>query len=134
MSDPVEVIDCACYTTARRHPEVLGRIGKTVLPFQVTGAALTVGVGSFVVLLMSWYYLWGRVVPGPLALVAIMVVPVVAGRAAMITAVGGRNPFLAAAGLCRYVLRSRSGVVNGRALHRGRVWRVAGSTMFESGR
>ncbi len=129
-SDGVEFVECACYTSARRHPEVLGRIGRTVLPFQVTAAALLVGVGSFVGLVWSWRW-WGQLVPTALALVVVLAVPLVLGRAAQVTAVGGRSPFRAAAGLARYMLRARGGVVAGRPVRRGARRRVHGRCRIE---
>jgi hypothetical protein len=113
-SDGVEVIDCACYTHARRHPEVLGRIGRTVLPVQVTAPALMTWCVSFVALVVSWARWWGALVPVPLAVLVIVGVPLGLGWLAMVTSIGGRNPFLAAGGVVRYVLRVRAGVVNGR--------------------
>ena len=40
VNDEITFIDCACYTHGRRHPEVLGSLGATTLPFQITAPAL----------------------------------------------------------------------------------------------
>ena len=117
MDDDV-LIDCGCYTSARRHPEVLGRIGRTVLPFQLTASALAVGVGSFVTLLWSWSAWWHALVPSVAAILVVVGVPLVLGRLAMVTSLGGRNPFLTALGVGRYLFRCRAGVVRGRAVRR----------------
>jgi hypothetical protein len=122
----VELIDCACYTTARRHPEVLGRLGRTVLPFQLTAAALVSGVLTFIVLLWSWATWWNPLVPGVMALLVVVGVPLAVGRLAMVTSLGGRSPFLAATGVLRYVFRCRSGVVGGRPMRRATTRRLTG--------
>jgi hypothetical protein len=129
-----ELIDCACYTSARRHPEVLGRIGRTVLPFQLTAPALAVGVGSFVALLWSWSAWWNAIVPGVLAVMVVLGLPIALGRLAMVTSLGGRNPFLAALGVVRYILRARAGVVAGRPVRRGRRRRMSGRVVMEARR
>lgn len=130
MDVDVELIDCACYTAARRHPEVLGRIGRTVLPFQLTGPALMLGVGSFVVLLWSWAQWWGRAVPLLLAVIVIVAVPLALGRLAMVTSLGGRNPFLTALGVLRYLFRCRGGVVAGRPVRRRARRRITGRVVL----
>jgi hypothetical protein len=122
----VELIDCACYTTARRHPEVLGRIGRTVLPFQLTAPALVSGVLTFIVLLLSWASWWNRLVPGVVALMVVVGVPVALGRLAMVTSLGGRNPFLAAGGVLRYLFGCRGGLIAGRPMRRASRRRLTG--------
>jgi hypothetical protein len=131
--DVLEMIDCACYTHARRHPEVLGRIGRTVLPVQVTGAALVTWCVAFVGLVVSWARWWGAFVPVPMAVLVVAGVPVALGWLAMVTSIGGRNPFLAAGGVVRYLLRVRAGVVNGRPV-RGRRRVMVARVMFGVGR
>ena len=113
-----ESIDCVCHTRARRHPSVLGRLGSNVLPFQIKAPSFVAGIGTFAVLLVSWMYVWGRIVPPVLAFVIIVVLPLVAARAAAIATVGGRNPFLTAIGVGRYLFRCRQGIVNGRPYRR----------------
>jgi hypothetical protein len=119
MVDPVlnPVVECHSFTMARRHPEVVGKIGRTVLPFQLTAPALLSGTVVFAVLV-----LWWRSFPwpfGPILTAVVMVVgPCVAGRAAQVHQVGGRSPLGAAGGVVRYVCRSRTGVVAGRPVRR----------------
>ena len=131
MDVDVELIDCACYTSARRHPEVLGRIGRTVLPFQLTAPALFTGVGCFVLLLWSWAALWNRLVPGVVAVLIVLGVPIALGRLAMVTSLGGRNPFLTAAAVLRYLLRCRAGLVAGRRFRPAWRRRVTGRVVVE---
>ena len=131
MAVDVELIDCACFTSARRHPEVLGRLGRTVLPFQVTAAAMAVGVGSFMGLLFTWVWWWHAVVPGVTAVLIILTVPPGLGRLAMVTSLGGRNPFLAAGGVLRYAFRCRAGIVAGRPARRRARRRIGGRVVME---
>jgi hypothetical protein len=113
-----DVIDCGCHTRARRHPSVLGRVGTTVLPFQIKAPSFVAGIATFGVLLWSWMKVWGHFVPPVVAFIIIVAVPLVAARAAAIASVGGRNPFLTALGVGRYVFRCRHGVVDGRPYRR----------------
>jgi hypothetical protein len=113
-----ELIECGCHTRARRHPSVLGRVGTTVLPFQIKAPSFVAGVGTFGVVLWSWMKVWGHFVPPVLAFIIIIGVPLVAARAAAIASVGGRNPFLTVLGVVRYVFRCRQGVVDGRPYRR----------------
>ena len=131
MDGDVDLIGCACYTAARRHPEVLGRIGRTVLPFQLTAPALVSGVGTFIALLWSWSAWWHPLVPGLVAAMIVIGVPVALGRLAMVTSLGGRSPFLTALGVLRYGFRARAGVVAGRPLCRGHRRRLNGRVILE---
>lgn len=133
MSSDVELIDCACYTQARRHPEVLGRVGRTVLPFQLTAAGLISGVGSFVVLVWSWA-VWAWLLPSPIPVLVVLGVPTVLGRLAQVSMIEGRSPFQAAAGVLRYGFRARAGVVAGRPVRRGARQRVDGRLYVRGGR
>jgi hypothetical protein len=127
-----EVIDCACHTRARRHPSVLGRVGTTVLPFQISAPSFVAGVGTFAALLASWMYLWGHLIPPTLAFVIIVTAPLAAARAAGISTVGGRNPLLTVFGVGRYVFRCRQGVVNGKPARRPTVRRQASFVLHRS--
>ena len=128
-----DMIDCGCHTRARRHPSVLGRVGTTVLPFQIKAPSFVAGVGTFTVLLWSWMKVWGHVVSPVVAFIIIFAVPLVAARAAAIASVEGRNPFLTALGAGRYVFRSRQGVVDGRPYRRTPARRQSSFVLYRSG-
>ena len=131
MDVDVDLIDCACYTSARRHPEVLGRIGRTVLPFQLTAPALVTGVAAFLVLLWSWSVWWNPLLPGLAAAMIVLGLPLALGRLAMVTSLGGRSPFLTALGVVRYLFRCRGGLVAGRPVRRACRRRVSGRMVVE---
>jgi len=125
VTDDVDYIECACYTQARRHPEVIGRIGRTVLPFQLTAPSLAVGLGSFLALLFTWRF-WTIIVPSPFSVIVVIAAPLVLGRLAQVTRLEGRSPFKAAGGALRFACRTRDGVVAGRTVRRGRRGVLAG--------
>jgi hypothetical protein len=123
--DDVDVVDCACFTHARRHREVLGRVGRTVLPFQLTAHALVGGVGTFVGLLFTWRW-WAWLTTPAVAAIIVLVVPFIVGRAAQVSSFEGRSPGLCALGYVRYLFRVRAGMVAGRPVRRGTRRRVDG--------
>jgi hypothetical protein len=122
MDGEAEFVDCSCYTQARRHPEVLGTVGSSVLPVQITAPALLAGVGTFLAMVFGWVLgVWGWLFPTPFAAALCVVAPLAVGWCAQVTKVEGRSPLVAAASWIRYGLRSRGGVVAGRPLrHRRR--------------
>ena len=64
MDGETEFVDCSCYTQARRHPEVLGTVGSSVLPVQITAPALLAGVGTFLAMVFGWVLgVWGWLLP-----------------------------------------------------------------------
>ncbi|MEL6893788.1 MAG: hypothetical protein AAFP84_19505 [Actinomycetota bacterium] len=128
MSDgDLEFVECACYTHARRHPEVLGSLGATTLPFQVTAPALVAFFVTGVVLVASWTYggWWTWLLPTPVNAMLCVALPVVVGMVAQYVRIEGRSPWSGIAAFARYGTRSRHGVVNGRPAPRGRRGRVS---------
>ena len=106
-------MECACYTSARRHHQVIGRIGSTVLPFQITAPALATLTASAVVLVVTWG-LWAWMLPSAFAVVIALGVPCGLAVLAQTTRIEGRDPFRAGAALARYAARPRRGLVGGR--------------------
>jgi hypothetical protein len=129
-----ELIECGCHTRARRHPSVLGRVGTTVLPFQIKAPSFVAGIATFGVLLWSWMKVWGHFVPPVVAAIMIVALPLVAARMAAVASVGGRNPFLTALGVVRYALRCRQGVVDGRPYRRPPARRQSSFALVRSDR
>ncbi len=99
--DEIEFIDCACYTHGRRHPEVLGSLGLTQLPFQVTGQSLVAFAVTGAVMVLSWVKggWWTWLLPTPLNAMLCVVVPVTVGVVAQYVRIDGRNPLVGWAGL-----------------------------------
>ena len=109
-------VECGCFTRARRHHQVLGRIGETVLPF-----AVVAGLGVF-----GWRW-WSWLLPMPFDVMAVLCAPVLVAVVAQTTRVEGRDPFRAGLAALRYLGRPRGGLVGGRRSPRhlrrpGREW------------
>ena len=126
--DDVEFIDCACYTHGRRHPEVLGSLGLTKLPFQVTGPALGAFFVTGVLMVGTWVKggWWTWLLPTPLNAMLCVVVPIAMGVVSQYARVDGRNPFVGGLAFARYGFRSRHGLVAGRTMPRPRTFRMSG--------
>ncbi|MGB3735012.1 MAG: hypothetical protein WA964_08660 [Ilumatobacter sp.] len=125
--DEIEFIDCACYTHGRRHPEVLGSLGLTQLPFQVTSQSLVAFAVTGAVMVLSWVKggWWTWLLPTPLNTVLCVVVPVMVGVVAQYVRIDGRNPLAGGLAFARYGFRSRRGVVDGRPTPRRRIHRLS---------
>jgi len=129
-----EFVECSCYTQARRHPEVLGTVGSSVLPVQITVPALLAGMGTFLAMVFGWMIgVWGWLFPTPFTAVLCVVAPIAVGWLAQVTKVEGRNPLTAAAAWARYGLRSRRGVVAGRPVRHRRRCRLVGRVRVSGG-
>ncbi len=126
-ADEIEYVDCACYTHGRRHPEVLGSLGMTLLPFQVTGPALAAFFVTGVVMVGTWVKggWWTWVLPTPMNALLCVIVPVTAGVVSQYIRVDGRNPLVGGLAFARYGLRTRHGVVAGRPTPRPRTHRMS---------
>lgn len=125
--DEITFIDCACYTHGRRHPEVLGSLGATTLPFQITAPALMVFFLAGALMVGTWVYggLWTWLLPTPLNAMLCVIVPVVLGAVAQYARIDGRSPLIGALAFARYGLRTRHGVVAGRPAPRPRRRRMS---------
>ncbi|MFI8280735.1 hypothetical protein ACIGBH_38780 [Streptomyces sp. NPDC085929] len=96
------------YTSARRHPWVLGKLGDWTVPFgPYTPAQLVVlGGGAFTLIKTFAWWSWAGPVP-----VALWLCAVWAARGAQIA---GQNPFTAMLGVLVLLLRHPAGRVGGR--------------------
>lgn len=126
-TDEIDFIDCACYTKGRRHPEVLGSLGVTQLPFQITSQALAVFATVGVLLVLTWVKggWWTWLMPTPVNAALCVVLPVVAGAAAQMLRIDGRSPVSGGLAFIRYGIRNRRGVVAGRPMPRRRTYRMS---------
>jgi hypothetical protein len=95
--EPVELVTCASYTHARRHPMVLGRIAGWTPPFQLSLTQIGVLLVSFFVMVKTWW-LWAEPLPGSLALVMGAGVPIALTWAVRRVRVEGRSLVRAAVG------------------------------------
>ena len=125
--DEITFIDCACYTHGRRHPEVLGSLGATTLPFQITAPALMAFFLTGALMVGTWMNggLWTWLLPTPVNAMLCVVVPVVLGAVAQYARIDGRSPMIGALAFARYGLRTRHGVVAGRPAPRPRRRRLS---------
>lgn len=96
------------YTSARRHPWVLGKLGDWTMPFgPYTPAQLVVlGGGAFVLIQTFSWWSWAGPVP-----VVVWLVSVWAVRGAQIA---GQNPFTAILGVLVVLTRHPAGRIGGR--------------------
>jgi hypothetical protein len=113
VASDLKPIVCRNYTSARRHPNVIGVIGGWAIPWPVTPTQLGVLIGAFLFLLKT-RALWGAVLPGSFSLTVLGGVPVFAAWAVRHFRVEGRSPMRAAAGGLSYLSRPRAGTLQGR--------------------
>lgn len=122
-----EYVDCACYTHGRRHPEVLGSLGATQLPFQITSQSLAAFAITGAVMVFSWIKggWWTWLLPTPMNAMLCVIVPVAMGVIAQNVRIDGRGPVAGGLAFARYSIRSRRGVVDGRPTPRRRTYRMS---------
>ncbi|MFD9619715.1 hypothetical protein ACFWB2_20870 [Streptomyces virginiae] len=96
------------YTSARRHPWVLGRLGDWTVPFGPYTPAQLVVLGGGAFALIKTYALWSWAGPVP---VVLWIASVWAVRGAQIA---GQNPFTALLGVLVLLARHPAGRVGGR--------------------
>lgn len=122
VNDEITFIDCACYTHGRRHPEVLGSLGATTLPFQITAPALVAFFLTGVAMVGTWVNggWWTWLLPTPFNAILCVIVPIVMGAVAQYARIDGRSPLVGGLAFARYGLRTRHGVVAGRPAPRPR--------------
>ncbi|MEU9148091.1 hypothetical protein [Streptomyces sp. NPDC048349] len=113
------------YTSARRHPWVLGKFGDWVVPFGPYTPAQLVVLGGGAFTLIKTYDWWSWAGPVPIAL---WVGAVWAVRGAQIA---GQNPFTAAAGMLVLLLRHPAGRIGGRVARDRRPSRLVGRFVIQ---
>ncbi|MFJ5218761.1 hypothetical protein ACIP98_29080 [Streptomyces sp. NPDC088354] len=113
------------YTSARRHPWVLGKLGDFTLPFgPYTPAQLAVMAGGALVLIRTFSW-WSWL--GPLPVVAWGV----AIWAARGTKIAGRSPVAAAVGWLMLLAAPAAGRIGGRAARDRGPHRLSGAFVIE---
>lgn len=119
MTESDDVVVCASYTHARRHPMVLGRIAGWTPPFQLTVTQIGVLLAAFALVTWTWRW-WGPALPDTLALAVAVGVPAGAAWAVRRVRVEGRS--LPRAGLGWLLLWSvpATGTTGGRPVRPGR--------------
>lgn len=104
-------IVCRCYTHARRHPQVIGRIGGWTLPSPITPTQLGVLIVSALALVRTrgvWAHL-----PGSVNAVVIIGLPLTLAWLARHLRAEGRSPVRFAFGALAYLAAPRRGVYLG---------------------
>ncbi|MEU4095919.1 hypothetical protein [Streptomyces sp. NPDC026673] len=113
------------YTSARRHPWVLGKLGDFTLPFgPYTPAQLVVMAGGALVLIKTFAW-WSWLGPLPVTLWAAAIWAVRGAK------IGGRSPFAAAMGWLTLALRHPAGRIGGRNARDRRPSRLTGVFVIE---
>lgn len=120
---------CRNYTSARRHPNVIGVIGGWALPWPVTPTQLGVLIGTFLVLLKT-KALWGAVLPGFVSLTILGGLPLAATWAVRYFRIEGRSPLRAGLGAAGYLCRPRAGTLQGRPYRREPAKRLDAGPVF----
>lgn len=119
------VVWCRNYTSARRHPMVIGKIAGWASPVPLTLAQAVVLVATFVGLLVTRGW-WGLLVPGATRVLVLVGVPGMCTWAIRHARIEGRAPVWAAAGAARLAGQPAAGVATGsRRLGRTRRRRVS---------
>lgn len=114
------------YTSARRHPWVLGKLGDWVIWFGPYTPAQLIVLGGGALLLIKGFAWWSWLGPVP---VVLWLVAVWAVRGASI---GGRSPIAAAVGWVALLARHPAGRIAGRAARDRRVSYLSGAFVIES--
>jgi len=112
-TDAVDVVVCATYTFARRHPKVLGRIGGWAPPVQLSFVQLGTFAVSITVLVWSWG-LWASPLPPLARLLVVAGVPCSLCWAVRRSRVEGRSLVRAGLGFVTLACQPRGGTVGGR--------------------
>lgn len=124
VDDGQDVVECRSYTHARRHPQVIGRIGGWSLPTPITPAQLLVLVGMFVVLVET-RGLWSRVT-GDADLLVLALLPMAGAWTIRHVQPEGRSPIRTLCGVAAVVRAPSGGTARGRAQSQMTGRRVAG--------
>lgn len=129
MSEPGGERVCRTYTSARRHPKVIGVIGGHRMPFPSTNTQLLVFIVSAIVLLKTRAW-WGIVMPVTVQFILCVGLPCLGWWAVRYWNPEGRAPFRAAVGAINYAFRPRRGSIEGRGLSQRTTSVVGGGGCF----
>ncbi|MFB6808875.1 hypothetical protein [Streptomyces sp. NPDC056387] len=126
MSAAAQPLIARAYTSARRHPWVLGKLGDWTVPFgPYTPAQLVVlGGGAFALIKTFAWWSWAGPVPVALWLCAVWAV-----RGAQIA---GQNPFTAMLGVLVLLLRHPAGRIGGRTARDKQPTQLRGQFVIEA--
>jgi hypothetical protein len=111
--DDGEVLQCATYTHARRHPMVLGHIGGWTPPFQLTLPQIGVIFGTFWFEGQTWRF-WGAYLPRTVGFALVISLPVVLAWVVRRTRIEGRSLPRALLGYASLLWTPKDGQVGGR--------------------
>ncbi|WLQ53906.1 hypothetical protein P8A21_41075 (plasmid) [Streptomyces poriferorum] len=114
------------YTSARRHPWVLGKLGDWVIWFGPYTPAQLIVLGGGALLLIKGFAWWSWLGPVP---VVLWLIAVWAVRGASI---GGRSPLVAAWGWVALLVKHPAGRIAGRAARDRRGSHLTGAFVIES--
>ena len=117
-------IECRSYTHARKHPQVIGRIGGWSLPTPITPAQLGVLVGTFVVLAET-RLLWGKATGGA-DLLVLALLPMATAWTIRHLQPEGRSPIRTLLGVVAVLRAPVGGTARGRAQPRATGRRTPG--------
>lgn len=112
-TDAPDVVVCATYTFARRHPKVLGRIGGWAPPVQLSFVQLGTFAATITILVWSWG-LWAPWLPPLARLLVVAGVPSVLCWAVRRSRVEGRSLVRAGLGFVTLACQPRGGTLAGR--------------------
>jgi hypothetical protein len=133
MSDDDEIITCATYTHARRHPMVLGHIGGWTPPFQLSLPQLGVVVVAIWFEAMTYRW-WLAHLPRVLAVMLAVALPCVLAWAVRSARAEGRGLPRTALAYLTMAWMPREGHVGGRAYRHAKAARPGLARVYvESG-
>jgi hypothetical protein len=114
VDDTDDKVMCRSYTSGRRYPLTLGRVGGFTLPTQLSPSQIAVGLGSFAVLLTT-REVWGLALPGSVEVITILAGPCAAAWAVRHLRMEGRSPVQMLIGLVTLWLSPPHGWCRGEA-------------------
>ena len=127
--ETTDLVRCASYTHARRHPMVLGQIAGWTPPFQLTVTQILVLLGTFIALVWSWS-LWARFLPSTIALMVAAGLPTGAAWVVRRVRVEGRSLVRAGVGYVALWCGPSQGTIAGRPHRAPRHVRTAGQRIW----
>ena len=125
-----EGIVCRVYTSARRHPYFIGKVGGWSLPTgPITPTQLGCWIGSFAAL-SSTRALWGALFPGIATLVVLVAAPTALAWCVRHVRAEGRSPLRFAAGVVAARFAPATGTSDGRPVRAPRRRLVRAQQLF----